>query len=345
MSREANPTIIGGFVLGAVALVVIGILVFSSGAWLRERLYLVTYFPGSVQGLNVGAQVQFQGVPIGQVVEIGLDYLADRDSFRVPVRYEVWPRSIDVLGERKGTTSSELLQHLVDESGLSAQLESVSLVTGQYLVSLSLNPGLPKPDTGPLPDGSIQVPAIAAVRDRVQQMLENLHLDELVNTAQDTLNGINRLVNAGETRSALNNLDRTLSGIANLVDNLDRQIQPLAERADSAIDKYEQLGEVLQEEVAPVLRELTEAGQAVSALAQRMETEVGPIAGSTRRALEEAAQAMNAVSQLTAEGSSTRYELDQLLRTATHAARSIRSLADYLERHPEALLQGKRSRY
>jgi paraquat-inducible protein B len=51
---------------------------------------------------------------------------------------------------------------------------------------------------------------------------------------------------------------------------------------------------------------------------------------------------MRSIEQLTGEGSSTRYELEQLLAAATSAARSVRSLADYLERHPEALLQGKR---
>ncbi|MCF7977313.1 MAG: MlaD family protein [Chromatiaceae bacterium] len=342
MSREANPTIIGGFVLGAVVLVVIGILVFSSGAWLRERLYLVTYFPGSVQGLSVGAQVQFQGVPIGQVVEIGLDYIADRDSFRIPVRYEVWPNTIHVLGDLEGVEPGELVQRLVDERGLRAQLESVSFVTGQYLVTLSLNPDLPKRDYPPSPDGTIRVPAIAATRDRVQEMLENLHLDELVDTATQALEAINRLLSADQTGSALNNLDQALAGIASFIDKIDREIVPLSERANATLTEYQQLAETLRTDVAPLLRELSQATQTVTAVASRVEAKVDPLANSAQTALDEAAAAMNSISQLTGEGSSTRYELDQLLATATRAANSIRSLADYLERHPESLLQGKR---
>lgn len=342
MSREANPTIIGGFVLGAVVLVVIGILVFSSGAWLRERLYLVTYFPGSVQGLSVGAQVQFQGVPIGQVVEIGLDYIADRDSFRIPVRYEVWPNTIHVLGDLEGVEPGELVQRLVDERGLRAQLESVSFVTGQYLVTLSLNPDLPKRDYPPSPDGTIRVPAIAATRDRVQEMLENLHLDEVVDTAKQTLGAINSLLGADQTLSALNNLDQALAGIASLTGKIDREMAPLSARASATLTEYQQLAETLRTDVGPLLRELSQATQTVTAVASRIEGKVDPLASSAQAALDEAAAAMRSISQLTGETSSTRYELDQLLATATRAANSIRSLADYLERHPEALLQGKR---
>ncbi|NEX17409.1 MAG: mammalian cell entry protein [Halochromatium sp.] len=342
MSREANPTIIGGFVLGAVALVVIGILVFSSGAWLRERIYLVTYFPGSVQGLSVGAQVQFQGVPIGQVVEIGLDYIADRDSFRIPVRYEVWPNTIHVLGDLEGTEPSELLQRLVDERGLRAQLESVSFVTGQYLVSLSLNPSLPSRNYPPNPDGTVRVPAIAATRDRVQEMLENLHLDELVDAATQALEAINSLLSAEETHSALNNMDQALAGIAALAEKVDREIAPLSQHASATLNEYEQLAETLRRQVGPLLRELSQTTQAITAVATRVEAKIDPLASATQTALDEAAAAMRGISQLTSEGSSTRYELDQLLATATRAASSIRSLADYLERHPEALLQGKR---
>jgi paraquat-inducible protein B len=39
--------------------------------------------------------------------------------------------------------------------------------------------------------------------------------------------------------------------------------------------------------------------------------------------------------------SQTRYDLDSMLKELAGAARSIRVLTDYLERHPEALIRGK----
>ena len=42
-----------------------------------------------------------------------------------------------------------------------------------------------------------------------------------------------------------------------------------------------------------------------------------------------------------AENSPTAVELRGLLQELSSAARSMRSLTDYLERHPEALLKGK----
>ena len=52
---------------------------------------MVTYFPGSVQGLAVGAQVQFQGVEIGQVTGIRVNYVPGENGFRIPVAYDIWP--------------------------------------------------------------------------------------------------------------------------------------------------------------------------------------------------------------------------------------------------------------
>jgi paraquat-inducible protein B len=39
--------------------------------------------------------------------------------------------------------------------------------------------------------------------------------------------------------------------------------------------------------------------------------------------------------------SPVRYDLDAMLKELTGAARSIRVFADYLERHPDALLRGR----
>ena len=42
-----------------------------------------------------------------------------------------------------------------------------------------------------------------------------------------------------------------------------------------------------------------------------------------------------------AEDSEPRHELVKTLKEVSAAARSVRNLADYLERHPEALIRGK----
>lgn len=342
MSRQANPAVIGGFVLGALALIVIGILVFTSGSWFREHIRLVTYFPGSVQGLNVGAQVQFQGVPIGQVTEIGLDYVAERDSFRIPVHYDVWPRSIHVLGDLGEVDSRELIQRLIETRGLRAQLESVSIVTGQYLVTLSLNPSLPERSYPPEPGGAVRVPAIAATRDRVQEMLENLQLDELVGTATETLEAVHGLATSEQTQSALTHLDQALTELNALIATLNQRIEPLSSSAERALGEVERLAASLRAELGPIAAGITDTAAAIESVATRLDTEIPPLAGSARHALERAAAAMGAIDSLAGENSATRYELDHLLSEAVRTARAIRSLADYLERHPEALLQGKR---
>jgi len=342
MSKQANPTVIGGFVLGALVIIVIAILTFSSGALMRERIRMVTYFPGSVQGLTVGAQVQFQGVPIGQVTNISVDYVADRDSFRIPVDYEIWPRQVHVLGGDGTADVREVLERLIDEKGLRARLESISFVTGQYLVALSLNPELPRrPYEGP-PSGPIRVPAIAATRDQVEEMLQNLDLDGLVDNASGTLGAIRKLVESGAVRETIEHLNGTLAESQQLLKQLNTNLGPLSAEATQALDDYAKLARTLAERSGPLLAELEQASKEISGLAENLDSRVGPLADAATGALDEAGRAMRSITSLTGSGSSTRQELERVLTEAGRAARSLRLLADYLERHPEALLKGKR---
>src|SRR4029453_17973604 len=83
--NRANPKLIGAFVVGAVALVVIGVLLLGGAKFLSEKRTFVAYFEGSVKGLNVGAPVEFQGVRVGSVTNIQLQFLTAEKGFRIPV--------------------------------------------------------------------------------------------------------------------------------------------------------------------------------------------------------------------------------------------------------------------
>ena len=72
MSKHANPTVIGAFVVGAVILAVTAILLLGSGDLFIQKPRFVLYFKGSVKGLNVGSPVNFRGVNIGTVTNVQL---------------------------------------------------------------------------------------------------------------------------------------------------------------------------------------------------------------------------------------------------------------------------------
>ena len=80
MSKPASKTLIGVFVLGALALAVIALVIFGSGKFFERRITYVMYFDGSVKGLNIGSPVVFRGVKIGSVKDIELK--ADVKDFK-----------------------------------------------------------------------------------------------------------------------------------------------------------------------------------------------------------------------------------------------------------------------
>jgi len=53
MSKKNNPVAIGSFVIGAIVLIVIGVMVFSTGKLFTTTHIMVAVFPGTVKGLQV----------------------------------------------------------------------------------------------------------------------------------------------------------------------------------------------------------------------------------------------------------------------------------------------------
>lgn len=85
------------------------------------------------------------------------------------------------------------------------------------------------------------------------------------------------------------------------------------------------------------------------ALLKTLNSEVKPLTGNLIAASEEATRAMRKAENLLstadaalADDSPLRHDLAKTLKELSAAARSIRIMADYLERHPDALIRGKR---
>lgn len=298
MSKKANPAIIGGFIVGAVALAVIGVLVFGSGRFLTEKIHYVMYFDGSVKGLNVGAPVKFRGVKIGQVTDISIIALAEKLSLLIKVVFEIEPGRVSSIGQRLTDTPEEAIDVLVVH-GLRAQLKSQSFVTGLLEVELDFYPDKPIELIG-LESKYPEFPTIPSRMEELTKTLENLPIKDLVKSAHEAVEGINQIVNAPEVMESVRALRGTLAEARKLVKNIDGRVDSLAVSIEDA------------------------AQAAHDALAQIEETTAS-------------------IKNATSEDSKLVYELTGAFEAMTDAAYTLRAVADYIERHPESLLRGKKT--
>src|SRR6516165_6379361 len=138
MNKKISPTMIGAFVVGALALIVIAILVFGSGRLFRQTREFVLYFDNSVNGLHAGAPVKIKGVEVGSVKDIRLQLERGKEA-KIPVIIEIDLEKFISRGAiiaAQTAMDREALQKAIVDRGLRGQLEMESLVTGLLFVSL-----------------------------------------------------------------------------------------------------------------------------------------------------------------------------------------------------------------
>jgi paraquat-inducible protein B len=114
---------------------------------------------------------------------------------------------------------------------------------------------------------------------------------------------------------------------------------PLAEIGDDLRDTVKGAKEITNsEELQRSITELEQALKQVRETAKDLNTGVVPKLSAT---LDQVRVTLKSAESLVATDSVLYLEIKRALRELSAAARSIRGMADYLERHPEALIKGK----
>jgi paraquat-inducible protein B len=348
MSERANPMVIGGFVVGAVLLFVVGIVVFSKGPFWIKKPTRVLYFEGSVAGLDVGAPVNFRGVRIGTVSKILLRINFENKLIRTPVYIEIDPdRILEVKAVAESAERQELVQELI-QRGLRGQLVLQSLITGQLAVELDMHPDTPVKLVGG--DSEVlEIPTIPSGIQELKRRFEKLQLDKLVNSLLRTVQSIDQAVHSPELKKVISGLDEALVSIRNLAQNIDSRLEPLLSSLEDTSKAARLTFEESNEMVSGVKHDLHLALNDIQKLIQNIDNQIAPLAESidqtsktARSAFEESRSTLSKVNGIADENSPERYEIKRALKELSAAARSIRNLARYLERNPNALVYGKR---
>jgi paraquat-inducible protein B len=328
MSKKANPTVVGAFVLGAMALALGGMFFFGSGKFFREVDTNVAFFEGSLKGLEIGAPVTFRGVRIGTVKDIRVVYDTDKAELKIPVIFEIDLDRLTVIGDGDPTADDDEDGDILIERGMRAQLELRSLVTGQLAVNLDFFPGTEAVYHGgyeghdEYPTVPSEVEQLRGAAQKIIRQIQDVPFDDIADAIQATLEGMEKIVNSNELAGAISGADRlmnsqdlqaSLKGLRRALDSADAAMRSVRELADHANDR-----------VGPLVDGLRQASD-----------EFGDI-------LQKAATVLESVELSLDEDSDLRVRTITAMEEVAAAARSVRVLADYIERHPEALIKGKK---
>lgn len=352
MSAEANPYRVGLFVVGAVLLVVAGLIGFGSDDFFKEKRSYVAYFPGSVAGLRGGAPVAFRGVPVGQVTRIVALYDPDTMKAEVPVFFEIVEGSIDSGGRVGRSEVAEEVRKLI-EKGLRAQLVPQSFVTGQLYVQLELHPDSEAVlrDNGRAGDGVIEIPAIPATIDVLDKQLKSLmgsgdgegglssairNIDKLASDENAKLL-TNILKNVENFTAALDgyeeDIDAILSGMRETVEEVDTALAGLPDVVAEARVAIAGIGTIADQlgdpetGVSSVIATAREAAAAIS----RMADQINNAVAENRDGLKDFTQG-------------TLPEVDGLVLDLERLAQTLNRVAEQIERDPPGFLFGRSER-
>jgi paraquat-inducible protein B len=329
---KANPAVIGAFVIGAIALIVIGLLVYGGSDWFTQRNRYVAYFPGSVKGLRVGAPVDFRGVTIGQVTDISVLFNPESVSAQIPVIMELDPKQIEMTGGGMGPAERPDAERLI-KGGLRAQLQSQSLLTGLLFVNLDFYPNAP----ARLIDGGESYPEIPTIPSDLEQLQQSAG-DIAVKLPQvvDRLEGILGNIDAGlsQNRGDIRQIVTDVAAIAQTIKEQTPEISQIMANAQDATSG-------VRRAAATVDQILQSNSDAIGALIDEWTV----TAGSVRRMADQ----INATIAENREGlrdftQTGLYEYTGLAQDAQRMVDQYTRVGEQIERNPAAFLFGDRVR-
>jgi len=266
----------------------------SEKTYVRRSKWLL-HFGSGVRGLKIGAPVELNGIQVGQVLDVNLEFNVEQGDFKVPVLIETEPGRIRTIGKYpEGAEKQKAMDYLV-EKGMRAQLKTGSLITGQLLVALDMHPEAPPAKINW--EGSYpEVPTVPTAMEEITlsltqllKKLEKLPIEQIGKDLRDTISGAKRLVNSPDLQKSATVLNETLNEAQKFVAALNTGVAP---------------------ELKSAVSNLNAALIQAQKLAKSLNSNVAP-------------------------------QADRTLKELQSAARSIKVWAEYLERHPEALIRGK----
>ncbi|AJY17887.1 MULTISPECIES: PqiB family protein [Burkholderia] len=230
-----------------------------------QPLQVVMNFNQSLRGLGIGAPVDFRGIVLGEVTNIGIDYDPKTKNFTMPVTMNVYPERLgrrfrETIASKGEAARLEIVQRLV-QHGLRGQLRTGNLLTSQLYVALDFFPKAPpaKVDVSHQP---LELPTVPNTLDELQLQVADI-AKKLDKVPFDQI--------GANLNSALSNADKLFKQLDTQVAPEARDTLSAAKQTFSTAEATLQQDSPLQSDVRGALKELTRTLQSLNALADYLE--------------------------------------------------------------------------
>ncbi len=332
MTPRPNAVRIGLFALAGVALLVGAVVAVLGARIFKPSEQAVMHFSGSIYGLQVGSPVVFRGLRLGSVRALGLNKLDGRVA--VPVLATLDRSMLQTLS---GASQDDALAALVQQ-GLSAQLSTQSLLTGQLYVDLDLRAGGKTAQRNAA--GLVEIPTTLTRFQSLQEQLDRVDITRMSQDLGATLAAARGLVAGPEIKQTLAELAQASAALARLAASLDKRVPALADAAQGTL---RQAGDA-SGRVGGAADRVTGAADRISAAAGRAETLLtpgSPLMNSVQQAADELGRSAAALRAATGDESGSVQSVQRAMGDVSRAARAVRELADQIEQQPQSLIRGR----
>jgi paraquat-inducible protein B len=226
---------------------------------------VVMNFNQSLRGLSPGATVDFRGIELGEVTQIGIEYDPKARNFTMPVTMNLYPdrlgsRFREAIAQGGPAAGKQLLGQLVAH-GLRGQLRTGNLLTSQLYVALDMFPNAPSV--------SFDANSTPVMLPTVPNALEELQVQ---------LADIARRLDKVPFDEISKNLNGTLQNANSLFKQLDTELLPqarstlaAAQQTFGAAQATLQQDSPMQSDVHQALTQLTQTLQSLNALSDYLE--------------------------------------------------------------------------
>ncbi|HEY0799554.1 MAG TPA: MlaD family protein [Steroidobacteraceae bacterium] len=240
----------------------------------------VMYFGGGLRGLSAGAPVDLNGITVGEVKSVDVEYDQRSGTLAFPVVVEIYPQRLrgrmqpdraapaPAPARDSDEAGSRVLIDSLVSHGLRAELKTGNLLTGQKFVSLDMHRDAPKDRVGWMEQPAI-FPTIPSGLEDIQDSV-GVIAKKLSKVPFDQLSA--RLMRA------MASLDQTLNSADRLLHNVDTnlapQVQATLNEAQGALKNAKDLlgqDAPLENDLGSTLLQVSRAAKSISALVDYLE--------------------------------------------------------------------------